>query len=184
MSLRMRALAVRLRTAMPVPEGARADRPYPSQHDLITEAPAVERAPDLGAEVPHEAGVVAGNAGAVAESVGSGRSPLMTALGPTPAIRSGRRGGGREGRQARHRVDTARSRDEGGAGLGLAIAAWIARAHGGSIAASSLVAVGSAFSVCLPLASATAVDPDRSVVDPTAPSPQVAARPSVWGESP
>ena len=49
-----------------------------------------------------------------------------------------------------YRVDRARSRDAGGAGLGLAICRWIAEAHGGSIAVSSVVGEGSRFTVTLP----------------------------------
>jgi len=51
-----------------------------------------------------------------------------------------------------YRVDTARARAAGGAGLGLAIAAWIARAHDGEIAVTSRIGVGSTFGVRLPLA--------------------------------
>ncbi len=51
-----------------------------------------------------------------------------------------------------YRVDTARARNEGGAGLGLAIAEWIAQAHGGTIAVTSRSGDGSVFSVRLPLA--------------------------------
>jgi heavy metal sensor kinase len=49
-----------------------------------------------------------------------------------------------------YRVDRARSRDHGGAGLGLAIARWIVAAHGGSITVESGVDRGSVFSVLLP----------------------------------
>ncbi len=49
-----------------------------------------------------------------------------------------------------YRVDAARSRSEGGAGLGLAISRWIARAHGGDISIESTVGHGSAFTVLLP----------------------------------
>jgi heavy metal sensor kinase len=51
-----------------------------------------------------------------------------------------------------YRVDAARSRAAGGAGLGLAIADWIARAHDGEVAVTSRIGVGSIFSVRLPLA--------------------------------
>lgn len=51
-----------------------------------------------------------------------------------------------------YRVDKARSRAEGGAGLGLAICDWIARAHGGHIEATSVPGRGSTFTVYLPLA--------------------------------
>ena len=48
-----------------------------------------------------------------------------------------------------HRVDAARSRDQGGAGLGLAISKWIVDAHGGTITVESNGA-GSTFVVRLP----------------------------------
>jgi two-component system sensor histidine kinase BaeS len=46
---------------------------------------------------------------------------------------------------------TARTRRSGGAGLGLAIARWIAEAHGGRIDVDSIVGRGSTFTVVLPL---------------------------------
>ena len=49
-----------------------------------------------------------------------------------------------------HRADKARSRETPGAGLGLAIARWIANVHGGSITAESTVGLGSVFHVRLP----------------------------------
>jgi len=49
-----------------------------------------------------------------------------------------------------HRADKVRSRDIPGAGLGLAIARWIANVHGGSITAESTFGSGSAFHVRLP----------------------------------
>ena len=48
------------------------------------------------------------------------------------------------------RLDPARSRQQGGAGLGLAIAQAIARRHGGSISVQSSVGAGAKFSVRLP----------------------------------
>jgi two-component system, OmpR family, heavy metal sensor histidine kinase CusS len=48
------------------------------------------------------------------------------------------------------RADRARSRELGGAGLGLAIGRWIAEAHGGEIRARSELGKGSAFEVTLP----------------------------------
>lgn len=53
------------------------------------------------------------------------------------------------------RVDPARTEDDGhqGAGLGLALADWIARAHGGTIALHSVPGEGSTFTVSLPEAS-------------------------------
>jgi signal transduction histidine kinase len=51
-----------------------------------------------------------------------------------------------------YRVDRARSRERGGAGLGLAIGRWIAEAHGGAIFAESELERGSSFRVHLPRA--------------------------------
>ncbi|MCA1599734.1 MAG: cell wall metabolism sensor histidine kinase WalK, partial [Chloroflexi bacterium] len=50
-----------------------------------------------------------------------------------------------------YRMDEARTRRSGGAGLGLAIARWIAEAHGGHIAVESVVGRGSTFTLVLPL---------------------------------
>lgn len=50
-----------------------------------------------------------------------------------------------------YRVDRTRSKNTGGAGLGLAIARWIAEMHGGTIAAESTLGAGSAFHVQLPV---------------------------------
>ena len=49
-----------------------------------------------------------------------------------------------------YRVDVARSRASGGAGLGLAISRWIAEAHDGSIAVESELGHGSVFTLTLP----------------------------------
>ncbi len=49
------------------------------------------------------------------------------------------------------RADAARTRNQGGAGLGLSIVRWIAEAHGGQIAATSQVGVGSTFILSLPI---------------------------------
>jgi heavy metal sensor kinase len=50
-----------------------------------------------------------------------------------------------------YRSDKARSRDSGGAGLGLALAQWIVTAHQGTVQASSEMGRGSRFVVTLPL---------------------------------
>ena len=50
-----------------------------------------------------------------------------------------------------YRVDRARSRAEGGVGLGLAISRWIAEAHGGSISVESAQGEGSTFTVLVPV---------------------------------
>ncbi len=55
-----------------------------------------------------------------------------------------------------YRADQARSRELGGAGLGLAIALWIVRQHHGSIEVKSAPGKGSAFVVELPLQSTAA----------------------------
>ena len=54
-----------------------------------------------------------------------------------------------------YRGEAARSRHHEGTGLGLAIVKWIAEAHDGSIAVSSILGEGSSFTVTLPLASKT-----------------------------
>jgi heavy metal sensor kinase len=50
------------------------------------------------------------------------------------------------------RADRARSRETGGAGLGLSIGQWIAQAHGGTVRALSKPGEGSVFQVQIPLA--------------------------------
>jgi signal transduction histidine kinase len=49
-----------------------------------------------------------------------------------------------------YRVDSARGGESAHTGLGLALAAWIARAHHGQIAVESQVGVGTVFSLTLP----------------------------------
>lgn len=50
-----------------------------------------------------------------------------------------------------YRVDKARSREQGGVGLGLSIAQWAVRANGGSIEVESQLGEGSTFRIRLPL---------------------------------
>jgi signal transduction histidine kinase len=50
------------------------------------------------------------------------------------------------------RADSARSRDDGGAGLGLALSAAIARAHGGTLELVDTPAPGAVFKLQLPTA--------------------------------
>ena len=50
-----------------------------------------------------------------------------------------------------YRLDEGRTRDVGGAGLGLAIAKWSVEAHGGEITLASMPGFGSAFTICLPV---------------------------------
>jgi len=58
-----------------------------------------------------------------------------------------------------YRVDKARSRAQGGAGLGLAIAQWIVTQHGGSIHVESQPGQGSTFRVELPMTAAAVQNP-------------------------
>jgi len=50
-----------------------------------------------------------------------------------------------------YRVDKSRARAQGGSGLGLSIAQWVAQAHGGAIRVSSQVGEGTKFTVTLPI---------------------------------
>lgn len=50
-----------------------------------------------------------------------------------------------------YRVDSGRSRDMGGSGLGLNIARWIAESHGGTVSVISVPGEGSEFTVTLPV---------------------------------
>ena len=55
-----------------------------------------------------------------------------------------------------YRVDPARSRDDGGTGIGLAIARSVVEAHGGQIQAESEPGKGSVFTFDLPVAAGRA----------------------------
>ncbi|MDO4739161.1 MAG: ATP-binding protein [Eubacteriales bacterium] len=50
-----------------------------------------------------------------------------------------------------YRADAARSRENGGSGLGLSIAGWIAQSHGGYFEVLSREGLGTRFTLCLPL---------------------------------
>jgi signal transduction histidine kinase len=50
-----------------------------------------------------------------------------------------------------YRTDQARSRQDGGFGLGLSIVQWIAQAHRGTVDLSSQPGAGSVFTVTLPV---------------------------------
>ena len=58
-----------------------------------------------------------------------------------------------------YRVDKARSREQGGAGLGLAIAQWIVAQHRGSIVVESKPGQGSAFRLEFPTSATPVQNP-------------------------
>jgi heavy metal sensor kinase len=58
-----------------------------------------------------------------------------------------------------YRIDEARSREDGGAGLGLSIALWAVQAHGGKIDIQSREGAGSTFRIILPEATNPAAGP-------------------------
>jgi two-component system, OmpR family, sensor kinase len=62
-----------------------------------------------------------------------------------------------------YRIDAARARTDGGAGLGLAIAQWISQAHGGQITVDSELGKGSTFRVRIPLAQVVSAPSSSSV---------------------
>jgi two-component system OmpR family sensor kinase len=77
-----------------------------------------------------------------------------------------------------YRVDKARTRAQGGSGLGLSIAKWIAQAHGGNIRVTSTVGEGTTFTVILPL-----YEPAAQLTLPAETKESEKARPSLRGLS-
>lgn len=65
-----------------------------------------------------------------------------------------------------YRVDRARARADGGAGLGLSIAQWIAKAHEGELSAESVRREGTTFTIRLPLLSDEVDQPRKEVLRP------------------
>jgi len=63
-----------------------------------------------------------------------------------------------------YRIDKARSRDLGGAGLGLSIARWAVEAHGGRIDLESVEGRGSTFRMTLPQVDGSKSDPRAAPV--------------------
>ena len=62
-----------------------------------------------------------------------------------------------------YRVDKSRARAQGGSGLGLSIAQWIAQAHGGAIHVKSQVGEGTTFKVTLPRYKRTVDSPEEDL---------------------
>ena len=60
-----------------------------------------------------------------------------------------------------YRADESRSRASGGVGLGLAIVAAVARAHGGTVAAASEPGKRTTFTITLPLAKPNGSEEER-----------------------
>jgi two-component system OmpR family sensor kinase len=66
-------------------------------------------------------------------------------------------------RSRRAAADLRGATERGGFGLGLAIAQWIAQAHGGTLTAQSRLGKGSIFTVLLPISTAEAAQPQPPV---------------------
>jgi two-component system OmpR family sensor kinase len=65
-----------------------------------------------------------------------------------------------------YRADASRSRNRGGAGLGLSIVRWIAEAHGGRVGVSSQPGQGSTFTLTLPLLESLSLPPSAPEPEP------------------
>ena len=72
------------------------------------------------------------------------------------AVRGSRRNMPRRIFDRFYRVDESRSREAGGAGLGLSIAQWAVRVHGGDIHLLTAQGQGCTFQICLPMVAAPA----------------------------
>ena len=84
---------------------------------------------------------------AAARLTGENGKVLMTVTDSGPGVPTGERV---KIFERFYRLDSARSREAGGAGLGLAIAREIAQAHGGTIEVVDAPTGGSVFKVVLP----------------------------------
>jgi signal transduction histidine kinase len=71
-----------------------------------------------------------------------------------------------------YRVDAARGSGSRHSGLGLALAAWLIRAHGGQLSVESRVGVGTVFTLSLPLASRAPTHRSRDPGPVQSPAPQ------------
>src|SRR5919201_264548 len=71
-----------------------------------------------------------------------------------------------------YRVDAARGGGSGHSGLGLALAAWLIRAHGGQLSVESRVGVGTVFTLSFPLASRAHAPRSRDRGPVQSPAPQ------------
>ncbi len=76
-----------------------------------------------------------------------------------------------------HRIEGSRSRTHEGSGIGLALVHSLVGLHGGAIAASSQLGVGTRFTISIPFGSAH-LPPDRVDAPTTTTAPSGAAEPS------